>query len=44
LRKCKSPGSDQKLAELIQAGSETVQSETHKIINSIQNKEELPAQ
>jgi hypothetical protein len=41
-RKYKSPGSDTILAELIQAGGETLHSEIHKLINSIWNKEELP--
>jgi hypothetical protein len=42
--KNKSPGSDQIPAELIQAESKTLQSEIHKLINSIWNKEELPDQ
>jgi hypothetical protein len=41
LRKYKSPGSDQIPAELIKAGGETLQSEIHKLINSIWSKEEL---
>jgi hypothetical protein len=41
LKKYKSPGSDQILAELIQAGGETLVSVIHKLINSIWNKEEL---
>jgi hypothetical protein len=44
LKKYKLLGSDQILAELIQAGGETLQSEIHKLINSIWNKEELPDQ
>jgi hypothetical protein len=44
LKKYKSPGSDQILAELIQAGAETLQSEIHKLIHSIWSKDELPAQ
>jgi hypothetical protein len=44
LKKCKSPGSDQIPAELIQAGSETLVSAIHNLINSIWNKEELPDQ
>jgi hypothetical protein len=44
LKKYKSPGSDQILAELIQAGGETLQSEIHKLINCILSKEELPDQ
>jgi hypothetical protein len=42
LKKYKSPGSDEILAELIQAGGETLLSAIHKLINSIWNKEELP--
>jgi hypothetical protein len=42
--KYKSPGSDQILAELIQAGGEMLLSEIHKLINSVWNKEELPDQ
>jgi hypothetical protein len=38
---CKSSGSHQSLAELIQAGRETLWSEIHKLVNSIWNKEEL---
>jgi hypothetical protein len=44
LKRYKLPGSDQILAELTQAGGETLWSETHKLINSIWNKEELPEQ
>jgi hypothetical protein len=44
LKRYKSPGSDQILAELIQAGVEILQSEIHKLINSILNKKELPDQ
>jgi hypothetical protein len=44
LKNYKLPGSDQIPAELIQVGGETVQSEIHKLINSIWNKEELPDQ
>jgi hypothetical protein len=44
LKKYKSPGSDQILAELIQARDETLVSVNHKLINSIRNKEELPDQ
>jgi hypothetical protein len=44
LKKYKTPGSDQIPAELIQAGGETLQSEIHKLINSIWSKEELPDQ
>jgi hypothetical protein len=41
LKKYKSPGSDQILAALIQAIGEILWSETHKLLNSIWNKEEL---
>jgi hypothetical protein len=44
LKKYKSPGSGQILAELIQAGGETLVSVIHKLITSIWNKEELPDQ
>jgi hypothetical protein len=44
LKRYKSPGSDEILAELIQARSETLRSDIHKLINSIWNKEELPDQ
>jgi hypothetical protein len=44
LKRYKSPSSDQILAELIQAGGATVQSEIHKLINSVWSKEELPDQ
>jgi hypothetical protein len=44
LEKYKSPGTDEMLEELIQAGGETLQSEVQKLINSIGNKEELPEQ
>jgi hypothetical protein len=40
----KLPGSDQILAELIQAGGEILLSVIHKLINSVWNKEELPDQ
>jgi hypothetical protein len=33
VKRCKSPGTDQILAELIQAGGEALQSEIHKLIN-----------
>jgi hypothetical protein len=42
LKQYKSPGTDQLPAVMIQAGGETLWSETHKLINSIWNKEELP--
>jgi hypothetical protein len=44
LKKHNLPGSDQILAELIQAGGEILWSEIHKLINSISSKEELPDQ
>jgi hypothetical protein len=44
LKKYKSSGSDQILSELIQAGGETLQSESHKLINSIWSKEDFPDQ
>jgi hypothetical protein len=44
LKKYKSPGSDQILAELIQAGGEILLSEIHKLISSVWNKKELPDQ
>jgi hypothetical protein len=44
LKRFKSPGIYQILAELIQAGGEILCSKIHKLINSIWNKEELPDQ
>jgi hypothetical protein len=44
LKKYKSPGSDQTLAELILAGGEILLSAVHKLINSVWNKKELPDQ
>jgi hypothetical protein len=44
LKKYKSPGSDEILEELIQAGGETLLSAIHKLINAVWNKEELPDQ
>jgi hypothetical protein len=44
LKRHKSPGIDQIPAGLIKAGDKTIRSETHKLINSIWNKEELPEQ
>jgi hypothetical protein len=44
LKKYKSRGSDQILAELIHAGGETLQSEIHKLVNSTWSKKELPEQ
>jgi hypothetical protein len=43
-KKNKSPGRDQILAELIQAGGEILLSAIHKLINSVWNKEELSDQ
>jgi hypothetical protein len=44
LKRYKSPGSDQILAKLIQAGGEILLSAIHKLISSVWNKEELPDQ
>jgi hypothetical protein len=44
LKGYKSPGSDQILAEPIQAGGKVLLSAIHKLINSVWNKEELPDQ
>jgi hypothetical protein len=44
LKRYKSPGVDPILAELIQAGGETLRSEIRKLIKLIWNKEELPHQ
>jgi hypothetical protein len=44
LKRYKSPGSDQILPELIQAGGEILHSKIHKLITSEWNKEELPDQ
>jgi hypothetical protein len=44
LKKYKSPGSDEIPPELIQAGSETLLSAIHRLINSIWSKEELSDQ
>jgi hypothetical protein len=41
LKMYKLPVSDQILAELIQAGGETLPSAIHKLFNSVRNKEEL---
>jgi hypothetical protein len=43
-RKHKSPGTDQIPAKLIKAGGRTLHSKTHKLINSIWNKDQLPQQ
>jgi hypothetical protein len=42
VKKYKLSGNDQISVELIQAGGETLQSEIHKLINSIWSNEELP--
>jgi hypothetical protein len=44
LKRHKSPGIDQILAGLVEAGGMTIQSEIHKLTISIWNKEELPEQ
>jgi hypothetical protein len=44
LKRYKSPGTDQILAELIQAGGNKLHSEICKLINCIWNEEELPEQ
>jgi hypothetical protein len=44
LKRYKSPGIDQILAELIKAGGSEISSEIHKLIISIWNKEKLPDQ
>jgi hypothetical protein len=44
LKRCKSPGIDQILAELIQAGGITLRYGIRKFINCIWNKKELPEQ
>jgi hypothetical protein len=41
LKRHKSPGTDQILAELTEVGGETLHSEIHNLICSIRNKEEL---
>jgi hypothetical protein len=40
LKRCTYPGLDQILAELIQAGGDTLYSEIHNLINSIWNEQE----
>jgi mannosyltransferase OCH1-like enzyme len=44
LKRYKSPGTDQILAEMIKAGGETLHCEIHMLIHYIWNKEELPQQ
>jgi hypothetical protein len=41
LKRCKSPDTDEILAELIQEGDESLLCQIHKIINSVLNKKEL---
>jgi hypothetical protein len=41
LKRCKLPGIDQILAEMIQTRGNTSHSETHKLINCMWNKEQL---
>jgi hypothetical protein len=41
-KRYKSPGSDEILAELIQAGGDILRSKIHMLITSIWNKEKLP--
>jgi hypothetical protein len=42
LKRYKSPCTDQNMAEMIQAGGNTLHSEIHKLSNSIWNMEKLP--
>jgi hypothetical protein len=42
IKRHKSPSIEQIPAELIKTGGKIIRSETHKLINSIWNKEELP--
>jgi hypothetical protein len=42
VKRNQSPGTEQIPAEMIKAGSRTICSEIHELINSIWNKEELP--
>jgi hypothetical protein len=44
LKSYKSPDTDQILAEMIEAGGETLYSEVHRLTCSVWNKEELPQQ
>jgi len=44
LERYKSPGIDQIPTEVIQAGGNTLRSETNKLTNYIRNKEEFPQQ
>jgi hypothetical protein len=44
LKRYKSPGRDEILAELIRAGGKILRYKIHKLINSIWNKQELPDQ
>lgn len=42
LKRYKSPGTDQILTEMIEAGGESLCSNVHNLINYVRNKEELP--
>jgi hypothetical protein len=42
LKRYKSQGINQTLAEMIQVGGDTLHSESHRLINSVWNKENLP--
>jgi hypothetical protein len=42
VKRNQSPGTDQIPGEMIKAGSRTIRSEIHELINSIWNKEEVP--
>jgi len=42
LKKCKSPGTGQIVAELLQAGGRILHSEIHKFIKSVWNKADMP--
>jgi hypothetical protein len=44
MERCKSPGCDQILADLIQAGDEILRSKIHKLINYVSKKENLSYQ
>jgi len=42
LKRCKSPGIEQIVAELLQAGGRILHSEIYKVINSVWNKADMP--
>jgi hypothetical protein len=44
LKRCRSPGTEQILAELIQVGGDTLFSEIHNLLNSTWKEEEFPEQ